>query len=186
MSLPLTKGQRLPLKKGDNTALVKICAALGWDITPSAGRVDLDANFSTFDKNKNLLENIYFGNKNGCAGAVAHGGDNLTGAGDGDDETIQIDLSKLPANVEHAFVTVTSYTGQKFTVVEKAFVRIYDATKPADELCRFDLTDKFPNTAIIMARIYRHNGEWKIHALGVPADGAKVTDITRAMVAQIP
>jgi tellurium resistance protein TerZ len=180
MSLSLVKGQKLSLKKGDGSALSKIILGLGWDITPSAGQVDLDASCATFDANKNLLESIYFGNKSGAKGAIRHSGDNLTGAGDGDDEQIVVDLAAVPAEVQSIVFTVTSYRGQKFEVVEKAFVRIVDGSNNT-EVCKYDLSDKRPYTGMIMAKLYRYNGEWKVAALGDAANGRIISELKDAM-----
>lgn len=185
MALSLQKDQRLSLKKPDNTPLDEIFIGLGWDASDCQGDVDLDANFSTFGANKAHLEDVYYGRKSGCNNAVSHGGDNRTGEGAGDDERIQVQLSKLPANAEHCFVSVTSYTSHKFNVVKNAYVRIVDK-KTGDELCRFNLTEKYDSTAIVMARIYRKDGEWKIHAMGAPAEGIAVTQIRASMIALIP
>lgn len=181
MSLNLQKGQRLSLDKTAGGALSKIIMGLGWDITPGAGQVDLDASCATFDEQKNLIETVYFGRKTGHGGAIQHSGDNLTGAGDGDDEQIVVDLSKLPATVASVVFTVTSYRGQKFTVVNNAFVRIVNGAN-SQELCKFELSAKVPNTAMIMARLYRHGSEWKVAALGEPADGRTIADLKSAMV----
>lgn len=182
MSLSLVKGQKLSLQKGDGTALTKIFLGLGWDITRGAGTVDLDASCATFDKNKNLLEQVYFGNKSSSDGAIKHSGDNLTGAGDGDDEQIVVDLARVGADVQSIVFTVTSYQGQKFDLVDNAFVRIVDAATQG-EVCKYNLSDKRPNTAMIMAKLYRHNGEWKVAALGEAADGRTIGNLTSAMVA---
>lgn len=180
MSLSLVKGQKLSLKKGDGTALAKIILGLGWDITPGAGQVDLDASCATFDKDKKLIETIYFGNKNSRGNAIVHSGDNLTGDGDGDDEQIVVDLSKVSDDVQSIVFTVTSYRGQKFDIVDNAFVRIVDAGANA-EVCKYNLSDKRPNTGMIMAKLYRHNGEWKVAALGEAADGRTIHDLAAAI-----
>lgn len=183
MSLSLVKGQKLSLKKGDGTALAKIILGLGWDISRAAGTVDLDASCATFDANKNVLETIYFGNKSSRNGAIKHSGDNLTGAGDGDDEQIVVDLPKVADDVQSIVFTVTSYRGQKFELVENAFVRIVDASGGGAEVCKYNLSDKRPYTGMIMAKLYRHNGEWKVAALGEAADGRTIADLTAPIAA---
>jgi len=175
MSVSLIKGQRLSLEKTAGGQLAKVTMGLGWDITPEAGTVDLDASCATYDDQGNLLETVYFRNLRSRDGSIQHSGDNLTGAGDGDDEQIVLDLSKLPANVQSIMFTVTSYRGQQFTVVRNAFGRLVNAAD-GKEICRYELSVGFPNTALILARLYRHNGEWKIAALGEPADGRVITD----------
>ncbi len=182
MSLTLVKGQKLSLKKGDGSALAKIILGLGWDITRGAGTVDLDASAATFDADKKLLETIYFSTKSSRNGSIRHSGDSLTGDGDGDDEQISVDLSKVDTAVQSIVFTVTSYRGQKFDLVDNAFVRIVDAPNSA-EICKFNLSDKRPYTAMIMAKLYRYNGEWKVAALCEAANGRTIADLTSAMVA---
>lgn len=182
MAVKLEKGSRLSLTKEGGASLAKVVLGLGWDITPGAGQVDLDASVATYDGNKNLLETIYFGNKRSKNGSLQHSGDNLTGAGDGDDEQIVIDLSQVDQNVQSIFCTVTSYRGQKFTAVENAYVRVVNSSGGA-ELCRYELSAGQPYTGVIIARIYRHQGEWKIQALGEFANGNTVKALTTAMVA---
>ncbi len=180
MAVKLEKGSRLSLTKEAGGNLAKVLLGLGWDITPGAGQVDLDASVATYDANKNLLETIYFGSKRSQNGSIQHSGDNLTGAGDGDDEQISIDLSKVPDSVQTIFCTVTSYRAQKFTVVKNAYVRVVNTSGNA-ELCRYELSAGEPYTGIILARIYRHNGEWKIAALGEFANGKTVNELRDSM-----
>lgn len=179
-SLTLVKGQKLTLSKA-GSALTKIFLGLGWDITPGAGQVDLDASCATFDANKRLLETVYFGDKSNRGKSIVHSGDNLTGEGAGDDEQIHVDLTKVAAEVQYIVFTVTSYRGQKFEVVDNAFVRIVDGVTNT-EFCKYNLSDKRPYTGMIMAKLYRHNGEWKVHALGEAANGRTIGDLTSDMV----
>jgi tellurium resistance protein TerZ len=180
MAVALKKGERLSLTKEAGASLGKVVLGLGWDITPGVSQVDLDASVATFDGNKNLLETIYFGNKRSNNGSIQHSGDNLTGAGEGDDEQIVIDLSQVADNVQSIFCTVTSYRGQKFNVVRNAFVRVVNSSGGA-ELCRYELSAGQPYTGIILARIYRHQSEWKIAALGEFANGGTVKDLVTSM-----
>lgn len=181
-TVSLKKGERLSLTKAAGSALNKVILGLGWDITPGAGQVDLDASVATFDANGNELEVIYFGNKGSRNGSITHSGDNLTGAGDGDDEQIVVDLSKVPDAVQSIFCTVTSYRGQKLNVVKNAYVRVVN-TADNSEVCRYSLSEGQPTTGIIIARIYRHQGEWKIAALGEFANGNTVKALNSAMKA---
>ena len=180
MTVQLEKGGRLSLTKEAGNQLGKVILGLGWDITAGAGTVDLDASVATYDANKNLLETIYFGNKRSHNGSIQHSGDNLTGAGEGDDEQIVIDLSKVADEVQSIFCTVTSYRGQKFTVVQNAFVRVVNSNGGA-ELARYNLSAGQPYTGVIIARLYRHQGEWKIAALGEFANGNTVGALRDAM-----
>ena len=113
---------------------------------------------------------MFYGNLQHASGAVTHLGDNLTGAGDGDDEQIILDLSLMPANINRIAFTVTIYDGearrQNFGQVSNAFIRIYNKDN-GEELIRYDLGEDFSiETAIVFGELYRHNGEWKFNAIG--------------------
>ena len=182
MAVNLVKGQRISLEKEAGKAVARVIMGLGWDT--GREQIDLDASCALIGEDKSVLEAIYFSNKRSKNGSVQHSGDNLTGAGDGDDEQIKVDLSAVDAAVKHIVFAVTSYRGQKFTSVKNAFVRIVDEATDK-ELCRYSLSDQFPNTGVIMARLYRHNGEWKFAAIGEPADGRTVLDLKAKMQASI-
>ena len=173
MAINLAKGQKISLDKEAGKAVTKVTMGLGWD----TGRVqvDLDASCALFADDNSLIETVFFGTpgKKNANGSVIHSGDNLTGAGDGDDEQIKVDLSKVDTRVKNIVFTVNSYRGQKFTVVENAFVRIVNQDD-GKELCRFNLSEKYSTTGLIMARLYRHNGEWKFATIGEGADGQTV------------
>lgn len=178
MAISLSKGQKVSLKKPDGSALSKILLGLGWDVGEQD--IDLDASAVTIDAQGRLLESIYYGHKKSKNESIIHSGDNLTGAGKGDDEQILVDLDKLPAEVQNLVLTVTSYRGQRFTAVQNAFVRIVNRSD-SQELFRYELSEKYDNTGIIFARIYRHNGEWKVAALGEPANGRTISDLIPAI-----
>ena len=113
---------------------------------------------------------VYFGNLRHSSGAIVHQGDNLTGAGEGDDEQIQVELQQIPANIEKIDFTVTIYEAnerrQNFGQVSNAFVRIVD-NATGEELIRYDLEEDFSiETAVVVGELYRHNGEWKFNAIG--------------------
>ena len=115
-------------------------------------------------------EFIFYGNLNHATGAVTHMGDNLTGEGEGDDEQIQIDLSKIPSNIEKIAFTVTIYESdarrQNFGQVSNAFIRIVDESTNT-ELIRYDLGEDFSiETAVVVGELYKNNGEWKFNAIG--------------------
>lgn len=181
MGVNLTKGQKISLKKENGGEdISSITLGLGWDV--GSQQIDLDASCATFDANNNLLESIYYGNMQSRNKSIIHSGDNLTGKGDGDDEQINVELNKLPDQVQNIVFAVTSYRGQKFTAVKNAYVRIINRTTGA-ELCRYALSDKFDTTGIIMARLYRNNGEWKFAALGDGADGRTISDLIKPIKA---
>ena len=179
MAISLIKGQKVDLTKG-NPGLSKILVGLGWDVNKNSSghNFDLDASvllLGAGDKLKNTKDVVYYGNLKHSSGAVQHMGDNLTGEGDGDDEQIKVDLSKIPANIEKLTFTVTIYKAadrkQNFGQVSNAFVRIAD-DKTGKELIRYDLGEDFSiETSVIVGEIYRHSGEWKFNAVGAGFKG---------------
>ena len=170
----LSKGQKVDLTKG-HPGLSKIIVGLGWDTNKYDGgsEFDLDAAaflLSTNGKVASDSDFVFYGNLIHATGSVEHLGDNLTGAGDGDDEQIIVDLSKVPANVERIGFTVTIYDAdarrQNFGQVSNAYIHIMDETNKED-LIRYDLGEDFSiETAVIVGELYRHNGEWKFNAIG--------------------
>ena len=174
MAISLAKGQKVDLTKG-NPGLKKIMVGLGWDVNAfdSGAAFDLDAAaFMVGDDGKcpTDKEFVFYGNLNHPSEAVNHMGDNLTGEGDGDDEQIQVDLSKIPANISKIAFTVTIYDAtvrnQNFGQVSNAFIRIVDETTNV-ELIRYELGEDFSiETAVVVGELYRHNGEWKFNAIG--------------------
>lgn len=173
MAVSLTKGGNVSLTKED-PGLDAMIIGLGWDARSTDGQpFDLDASaflLGADGKVRSDTDFIYFNNKTGAAGAVAHQGDNLTGDGDGDDEQIKVQLSKLPADVDKIAVTVTIYDAdarkQTFGQVSNAFIRVVNEKTNA-EVVRFDLSeDASTETAIILGELYRNNGEWKFRAVG--------------------
>lgn len=174
MPINLSKGQKVDLTKG-NPGLKSIMVGLGWDINAfdSGAAFDLDAAAFLMDdtgKCPTEKEFIFYGNLTHASQSVKHMGDNLTGEGDGDDEQIQIDLTRIPANVTKVAFTVTIYDAearrQNFGQVINAFIRIVDESSNT-ELIRYDLGEDFSiETAIVVGELYRHNGEWKFNAIG--------------------
>lgn len=171
--LNLTKGEKVDLTK-TNPGLKKVAAGLGWDVKVGAGpQLDLDAfaiqlKAGKFTDNKNL---IFFRNLTGEG--IAHSGDNLTGQGDGDDETITIDLDKV--QTEEIMVGVNIFEADKrkqnFGQVNKAFIRLYDA-ETKKELAKYDLSEDFSgNTGVMLGKLYKHENEWKFQALGEGKNG---------------
>ncbi len=174
MAINLSKGQKVDLTKG-NPSLKSIMVGLGWDVNAfdSGGNFDLDAAAFMVGANGKCpteKEFIFYGNLEHATGSVKHMGDNLTGEGEGDDEQIHVDLSKIPANIEKVAFTVTIYDAevrrQNFGQVSNAFIHIIDETTGA-ELIRYDLGEDFSiETAVVVGELYRHNSEWKFNAIG--------------------
>ncbi|HMS77452.1 TerD family protein [Gordonia sp. (in: high G+C Gram-positive bacteria)] len=159
----LVKGQRVTLRKDGNVALTDIAMALGWD--PGRGRsIDLDASVLMYSGSE-CMEIVCFYHLRSNDGSIVHSGDNLTGHGEGDDETISIALQRIPPHIDKLGFTVTSFLGQSFKSVQNAYCRLVDTTTNT-ELARYTLNQKVPHTAILMAAIDRQNGEWKLRAIG--------------------
>lgn len=174
-SINLQKGQKVDLTK-TNPGLTVVKIGLGWDVVKNGQDVDLDAAAICLKGGKYAgggQDNLcFFNNLSIHGGAIVHSGDNLTGAGDGDDEIITIDLSKIPADIDEIVAAVNVYDAesrrQTFGMVEKAFARVVlgaDMTVP--EHSKFDLSeDQSIDTGFELISIYRHQGEWKVKALG--------------------
>lgn len=174
MAVNLKKGQKIDLTKG-NPSLHKLLVGLGWDINKYDGGADFDLDAAAFlldasgkaTKDKNF---VFYSNLADPSGAVKHLGDNRTGEGEGDDEQITIDLSKVPDDVDKIDFTVTIYEaderGQNFGQVSNAYIRVVNEDN-GQELVRFDLGEDFSiETAVVVGELYRHNGEWKFNAIG--------------------
>ena len=137
-----------------------------------------------FDEKNTLVDTVYFGQLKSRDGSILHTGDNRTGDGDGDDEQIVVDLDKVPATVKSLVFTVSSYTGQTFDTVENAYCRIVD-NRNNNEIARYTLSAQGSHTAQIMAKLYRHNGEWKMHAIGENGRGRTIADILPQIVVHL-
>ena len=174
MPVNLQKGQKVSLTK-DNPGLSKVVVGLGWDVNAfdTGGDFDLDtAAFLLADTGKITKSEdfVFYGNLNHPSGSVQHLGDNRTGAGEGDDEQIEVKLPDIPSNVEKIAFTVTIYDSdvrrQNFGQVSNSFIRIVDMSTDT-ELIRYDLGEDFSiETAVVVGELYRHNGEWKFNAIG--------------------
>ncbi len=174
MAVSLQKGQKVDLTKG-NPGLSKIIIGLGWDTNKYDGGADFDLDAAAFllgDNGKVPGDSdfIFYGNLKHASESVIHTGDNLTGDGDGDDEQIKVDLSKVPANISKIDFTVTIYDydvrAQNFGQVSNAYIRVVDEMT-GQEIIRYDLGEDFSvETAVVVGEIYRHNGEWKFNAIG--------------------
>jgi len=174
MAISLQKGQKVDLTKG-NHGLSRLVVGLGWDINKYDGGADFDLDAAAFllaDNGKVVSDAdfVFYGNLKHSSGGVEHTGDNLTGEGEGDDEVIKVDLSKVPANVSKIDFTVTIYEAeqraQNFGQVSNAYIRVVDEAS-GTELIRYDLGEDFSiETAVVVGEMYRNNGEWKFNAIG--------------------
>jgi stress response protein SCP2 len=170
----LTKNQTVSLVKGGKPMLASVRMGLGWEPARRGKDIDLDASVIAFGPQRNHIESCYFGRLTILNGAVQHSGDNLTGAGGGDDESITVHLGGLPPEVTGLVFTVNSFSGQKFNKVAKAYCRLLDATT-GEELVRFDLTHAEPRTGVMMAKLIRqYSGEWEMTAVGDFVDSRTV------------
>lgn len=188
MAINLQKGQKINLTKG-GTGFNQVLVGLGWDEAPqnSGGffgsllggkskTIDCDASVILCGANGKLVSNdvkqncVYFGNLRHPSGAITHQGDNLTGAGEGDDEQIIINLSKVPANVHKLVFVVNLYDAknknQHFGMIRNAYIHLVDMEKKED-ICRFNLSENYNDmTGLVVGEIYRKDGEWKFNAIG--------------------
>lgn len=173
MAVSLSKGQNVSLSKTD-PSLKHILIGLGWDARSSDGQdFDLDASvFMTAESGKVPSDDyfVFYNQLKSPCGSVQHTGDNLTGDGDGDDESVIVELEKVPANIKSLFVTVTIHDAemrrQNFGQVSNAFVRLVNH-ETGQEVLRFDLSEDYSTeTAMVFGEVYRHNGDWKFRAIG--------------------
>ena len=172
MVVSLSKGQKVDLTKS-NPGLTKVGVGLGWDTNKYDGGGDFDLDASVFlltaaGKVEGPEGFVFYNNTIGGNGSVVHSGDNLTGAGDGDDEVVHVDLTAVPASIERISFTVTIHDaearGQNFGMVSNAYIRVFNESS---ELIRYDLGEDFSiETALVVGELYRHGGEWKFAAIG--------------------
>ncbi|TQM29730.1 TerD family protein [Nocardia bhagyanarayanae] len=167
----LQKGQRVTLRKEGGQALTFVKMGLGWDPVQTRGMfgnrtvdIDLDASVIMF-ADGNPADYAYYGQLSSKDGSVRHQGDNLTGEGEGDDEVILVDLTRIPAHITSLVFIVTSYKGHTFEQVRNAFCRLVDGSNNA-ELARYTMAGGMPFTAMAMAKVFRVGGDWKMQALG--------------------
>lgn len=175
MTVSLTKGGNVSLTKEAGGTLNEVIVGLGWDAktTDTGADYDLDASVFAVDASGNCPSDgwfVFFGNKSSPDDSIQHQGDNLTGAGDGDDEQIKIHLGNIPASIDKIVIAVTifqaSQKNQNFGQIQNAFVRVENPLGGA-ELARYDLTEDFSlETAVIFGELYRNSGEWKLRAVG--------------------
>lgn len=187
MPINLSKGQKVSLTKG-NPGLRKIMVGLGWDINAFDSGADFDLDASAFlagadGRCPTEREFIFYGNLEHSSGAVKHMGDNLTGAGDGDDEQIMIDLNAVPAQYDRIVLAVNIYQAHKknqhFGMIQNAFIRLVDA-RNNNEMCIYNLTENYSGqTAMLFGEVYRHNGEWKFNAVGQGTTDGSIGDFAK-------
>ena len=200
MAIILQKGQKIDLTKG-HPGLEKIVVGLGWDpIQKKSGgllgglfgggnsggsNMDIDASVIMLQDDKFLgKENlVYFGNMKSNCGSVVHTGDNTTGAGDGDDEQVIVDLKKVPANVNKLVFVVNIYDcvkrKQDFGQVENAFIRVLNSSNN-EELLKFNLSENYAgSTSLTVGEIYRSGSEWKFGAVGSGSSDAGLADMVK-------
>lgn len=196
MAINLQKGQKIDLSKGGatGTGLRQVMVGLGWDeaqqrhglFAPKPQAIDCDASVILCGPNGKLISTnvkeccVYFGNLRHYSGAIAHMGDNLTGAGDGDDEQIMVNLPMVPANIEKMVFVVNIYDArarnQHFGMIRNAFIRLVDM-ETRTEICRFNLSENYTGmTGLVVGEIYKRNGSWKFNAIGQPVQEASRLD----------
>ncbi|MUL35042.1 TerD family protein [Gloeocapsopsis dulcis] len=176
MTITLTKGQRISLEKVA-PGLSDVFVGLGWDVkaTDTGSDFDLDTSVFLLGASGKLISDAHLIFYNNLTSpdpeqSVKHGGDNLTGAGEGDDEVIKINLKKVPSDVQTIVVAVTIHEAearhQNFGQVQSAFVRVVDS-QTDQEVLRYDLMEDYSTeTALIMAELYFKDGEWRLNAVG--------------------
>lgn len=193
MSVNLQKGQKVDLTK-NNQGLSRVIVGLGWDevaqkrglFSKKPADIDCDASaimLTAGDKLSSNSDVVFYHNLRHSSGAVNHQGDNLTGAGDGDDEQIIVDLKKVPEQYQKIVFVVTIYQAreraQHFGLIRNAFIRIVDASN-GSELCKFNLSEDYPgSTAMIFGELYRYNGEWKFSAVGQPTNDNGISEMAK-------
>lgn len=193
MSVNLQKGQKVELRKNNGGTLRRVMVGLGWDevqqkrgfFAPKPQDIDCDASAILCANGRlSYVEDlVFYNNLRHRSGAVRHMGDNLTGAGDGDDEQIMVDLTALPNEYDKIVFVVTIYQArerrQHFGLIQNCFIRICDA-ETGQELCKYNLSENYNNmTAMIFGELYRYNGSWKFNAIGQPTTDNSISDMAK-------
>lgn len=191
----LQKGQTVRLEKSGGGTLTRVAMGLGWDVRKAkglfgmfggggGGDIDLDASCLLFDGSRRMVDEVWFRQLASEDGSIVHSGDNRTGAGDGDDETINFDLSRLPASVQTLVFTVNSFQGDTFDRIANAYCRLIDLTN-GKELARYDLTGSGTHTGQVMAKLTRGAGGWDMKALGERTSGRTFHDMATTIDATL-
>lgn len=191
MALTLSKSQTISLEKtAGGSGLTTIRLGLGWDpekigfmgrLLGNSGEIDLDASCILFDENLRPIDLVWFRQLHSQDGSIQHSGDNRTGEGDGDDETITVDLSRLPASVKYLVFTVNSFTGQTFEKIANAYCRVVNASNRV-ELARFNLSEKGRHTGVVMASLVRESSGWEFKAIGQVTNGRTADDLVNLAI----
>lgn len=186
MGINLSKGQAVSLTKDNGQALSQVRLGLGWDEVQAqkkgffgrlsgavgVGGIDLDASAILLDDRGGVVDTVFYGQLNSRDGSIRHSGDNLTGAGEGDDESIMVNLSGISPQVAHVVLVITSYSGHTFENIANAFVRVLDASGSGEqEVARYNLTGSGPQTAQVVAKLQRVGNGWSFVAIGDLTDG---------------
>lgn len=193
MGISLQKGQKIDLSKGGagGAGLRQVMVGLGWDEAPRSGgffglgrvqAIDCDASVILCGADGKVVSGnaneccVYFGNLRHSSGAIVHQGDNLTGAGDGDDEQIMVNLSMVPEKIAKMVFVVNIYDArvrnQHFGMIRNAFIRLVDMDSRT-EICRFNLSENYTGmTGLVVGEIYRKDNAWKFNAIGQPVQEA--------------
>lgn len=187
MSINLSKGQKLSLTK-EVDGLKKVVVGLGWDMAKKGffgGTYDIDCDASAIvlGSNDSYKDVVYYGNRSSQMNCVTHHGDNLTGAGDGDDEQITVDLASMPSEVDKVVFVVNIYAcesrKQHFGQIKNAFIRIVDKYT-GKEICKYNLSDKYDGkTAMVFGELYKHDSEWKFNAVGQGTTDKSISELVR-------
>jgi tellurium resistance protein TerZ len=187
MTVTLSKGERVSLTKEDGGTLTQVRMGLGWDAMKKRGlfgsrsqTIDLDASALLFDVGGRLVDQVWFKQLTSTDGSIRHTGDNRTGDGDGDDESVRVDLTRIPGQVSAIVFTVNSFTGQDFSQIENAYCRLVDETNEG-EIARYSLSGSGQHTAQIMAKLTRDRGGWSMTAIGAAALGKTFRDLLPAV-----
>jgi tellurium resistance protein TerZ len=196
MGVNLQKGQRISLEKEAGRGLSRVIMGLGWGMKQVQSKgflgfgggsrqeaVDLDASCLLFDAGGNLADTVWFRQLESRCGSIRHSGDDRSGGGEAgaDNERITIDLGRVPASVQALIFTVNSFSGEGFAGIPNAFCRLVDDGN-GSEVARFDLSlEGGSHTGLIMTKLYRHNNEWKMQAIGEQAEGRTFHDLLPAL-----
>ena len=183
--IDLSPGQELALTAADETPLIRITLGIGWDKIPTAGfigtgapDVDLDASAVEYSGTQ-LFDFAFYNNLRTRDGSVVHLGDNLTGRGDGDDEALTVDLTKVHRQIDTIVFLVSSYQGHTLEWINRAYCRLVGDDEV--ELARFTLTGGPSQTGMVLAKIFRDGEQWRLRAIGEGIDVKIPTESERAL-----